>query len=141
MSFKLKAHERLRRVREIRNMSQAEFAEMLGLSPAAYGRLERGETQTDFDQLQRFAEVLNVPISDFLPESIVFNNHPKNGYGNLVAGNCYNYIYASEDQQAKELEQENAHLKEKITLLEDKISLLEEGLLVLRNLLKKSNIQ
>ncbi len=45
------------------------------MSVSAYGRLERGETTIDINQLVKICDKLDVPIQDFLPDTITFHNH------------------------------------------------------------------
>ncbi len=73
--MKLKVSETLLKTRLGRNMSQQEFAEKLDMSVSAYGRLERGETSLEINQLVKISEKLDIPIQDFLPDTITFHNH------------------------------------------------------------------
>jgi transcriptional regulator with XRE-family HTH domain len=106
---------------------------LLGLSPSAYSRIERGETSVTFDKLPTFAEALQVPIQDLLPETVsITSNHNSNsghGYG-LIMDNLI--INANKDDLVKELETENLVLKEKNNSLQNEISLLKDMIEVLK---------
>lgn len=120
--MKIREGNKLMAIREERKMNQNEFAELLGMSASAYARLERNETQTDFQNLIRFSELLNVPIVDFLPELSSYNNsHNQGTGGGIVFGN--QYYYASTDDTIKQLTQENQFLHEKIALLEEQLAM------------------
>ncbi len=111
----MKIGNRLALARQDRKLSQAEMADLLGITAPTYSRLERNETSIDLEKLTDFAHKLNIPIQDFLPETITQNNTNNQNSQGLVVGNIYNYNYSD-----KELAQENAFLKEKIQLLEEK---------------------
>lgn len=135
--MKLKIGHRLLAAREDRKLNQIEMAELLNLSNSAYARLERNETSADLDQLVQFSKSLNIPIQDFLPETITLNNtNNQNGQGGMILGNIYNYNYYSDKEIAQSLEakdQENQGQKEKIQSLESKIKELEESIALLKS--------
>jgi transcriptional regulator with XRE-family HTH domain len=111
-------------VRQERKMNQSEFAELLGMSPSAYARLKRNETQTDFQNLIRFSEILNVPIHEFIPELNAYHNYHQQGVGGgTVFGNQSINYYASPDDATQQLTQENQFLQEKIRLLEEQLAM------------------
>jgi transcriptional regulator with XRE-family HTH domain len=57
--------ERLKRVRELRGLSQAELAKKAGLQPTAISHFETGSRSPSFDNLRRLADALTV-TTDFL---------------------------------------------------------------------------
>ena len=122
----MKIGNRLALARQDRKLSQAEMADLLGITAPTYSRLERNETSIDLEKLTDLAHKLNIPIQDFLPETITLNNtNNQNSQGGLILGNIYTYNYHYSD---KELAQENAFLKEKIQLLEEKNKQKENSL-------------
>lgn len=56
---------RLRLLRMDRNMQQKDVAEMLGITPAAYGTYERGEREPNLTTLCKIADLFDVSI-DYL---------------------------------------------------------------------------
>jgi len=118
----MKIGNRLLTERQGRKINQAEMAELLGLSSSSYSRIERNEGSVDLEQIIDFSQKLNIPIQDFLPDTLSINsnnNHQnQNGHIGLVMGNIYNY-------SDKDLAQENTFLKEKNSLLEKRIADLE----------------
>jgi transcriptional regulator with XRE-family HTH domain len=121
--IKMKVGNRLLIAREERKINQADMAEILGVSPPTYSRLERNETSVDINQVIRFADILNIPIQDFLPDAITQHNtnnqNSQGGIGGMILGNIYNYY------SEKEVHQENQLLKEKIRLFEVKEKIVE----------------
>ena len=51
-----------------RNMTQADLAKALGVSPSAVGMWEQDRREPDFDTLEALADVFNVPMSYFVTE-------------------------------------------------------------------------
>ena len=51
--------------RKKRNLSQAEVAQQVSISPQAVGKWERGESMPDITTLNRLAEILNVDLNYF----------------------------------------------------------------------------
>ena len=58
----------IRKYREARNLTQEELAELCGISPAYFGRLERGEHSMTLDKCQKIAAALGVRLADFFEE-------------------------------------------------------------------------
>jgi transcriptional regulator with XRE-family HTH domain len=124
--MKLKVGNKLMFVREDRKMTQSEMADFLGLSQSAYSRIERNEVSAELEDLFSYARKLNVPIQEFLPETMAIHNNSDNGQVGFVIGNFYNY-------GDKELEHQNEILKEKVKQLESRVKDLEELNSLLRN--------
>lgn len=57
--------DRLREVREDRNITQVQMASILNMSSTGYGSYERGETEPNILTLQKICKILNVS-SDYL---------------------------------------------------------------------------
>ncbi|MGC4129245.1 MAG: helix-turn-helix transcriptional regulator [Bergeyella sp.] len=103
---------KIKNIRELKNLTQEYVAEKLDISQAAYSRLENGETKISKEKLLQIAEVLEVK-----PEDIKAFDSQKyfNSVGNVEGDNNYNGIYINEN---------DTELIKK--LYEDKIELLEE---------------
>jgi len=119
--MKTRIGSRLLAIRQERGLTQADIAEVLGMPESSYARYERNETQIDYTKLVAFAEKLNVPVYDLLPETVSINNHNNNSGqgGGVIFGN--QYFYFGENMANQAMLQENQVLKERIALLEMKI--------------------
>ena len=116
-------------------MSAEQMAGFLNLHPSSYSRLERNETYVDFNSLVIYAEKLNIPVHEFLPELTSFSG---NSNTSSVAGASIvfgDFVYnASNESIVKELELRNAFLTEKVEFLENQLRL--SNLIIEKNFLK-----
>ncbi len=109
---------KIKKLRELRNLTQEHMASSLGLSQSAYSRMELGETEITFSKLEKISEELGMKPEEIIAfnESMVFNvmnNQTGNG---LVINNNVPSEEAKEsktlyDQLLTQLKEENAHLK------------------------------
>jgi len=60
----------IRRIRQQKELSQENMADMLGLSTTAYGDIERGKTELTLTRLQQIATVLGVSPADLLGQAL-----------------------------------------------------------------------
>lgn len=54
--------DRIRKIREHYNLSQAEVAVKINISPSAYGQIERRAGSSSFDTLSKIAFAINVSL-------------------------------------------------------------------------------
>ena len=109
--------QKIRRIREYRDLSQDSVAMEMGMSPSGYSRIERDEVSVTVDKLARLADILKVSLIDLVSpeESIVFNN-----YG-TAKDQSFSTINGSTDTE--KIEQ---LYKEQINLLQQEVSYLRE---------------
>lgn len=121
--------EKITFFRKKKGVSQEAMAELLGMSTAGYGKIERDETDVNYSRLELIAAKLKVK-----PEDIVGfgekTNHQSGNNNNFVA-QVENVVYQNftDKDLAHALEksqQENAFFKEKISFLEEKNLFLTE---------------
>jgi transcriptional regulator with XRE-family HTH domain len=112
---------KIKKLRELRNLTQEHMASSLGLSQSAYSRMELGETEITFSKLEKISEELGMKPEELIAfnENMVFNvmnNQTGNG---LVINNNVPREETKEDKNLYEqlidqLKEENAHLKKVI---------------------------
>lgn len=76
---------KIRKVREIRNISQDYIANKLGISQSAYSSIENGRTKINDSKLKLISEILEVD-SDIIKnfnEQVVFNSCSQSGFSNV----------------------------------------------------------
>ena len=113
-------HNKIRMMRELRQLSQEDMAEKMNMSPSGYAKIERGETRLQYDKLVQIAQIFNVSLSDLVDNDkgvIFFMN--KNG--NNTSAN----YYSGDHSIMFEIEKLKLQLIHKDELLEQKEKELE----------------
>lgn len=66
---------KIKKMRELRNLTQEYVAEKLDISQQAYSKIEADETDVSFKRLEQICKTLNVNIKDLIDfdEKMVFN--------------------------------------------------------------------
>jgi transcriptional regulator with XRE-family HTH domain len=86
-SVKNNIGERIRKIRERKGYSQANVAEDLAITPGAYAKIERGETDAPTSRLLQIAKSLEVEVAEFFSDARV----------PAIKENKINYGYASKE--------------------------------------------
>lgn len=113
--------QKIKKLRELKNLTQTHMADQLGVSQSAYSKIELGESEVTFNRLEKISEVLEMKPEEVIAfnESMVFNvMHNQNG-GN-VFGDINNTVSDTERQ-----------------LYQDQINLLKEEVTYLKKMLEK----
>ena len=109
---------KIKKIREFKNLTQEHVAGKLGVSQSNYARMEKDEIKVTDTRLKQIAEILQVTEEDIknLDETIFFNIN--NGPNSAANQHCTvnNYHISPEIQKLYE---------DKIKLLEEKIQYLE----------------
>ncbi|MCZ2355532.1 MAG: helix-turn-helix transcriptional regulator [Bacteroidia bacterium] len=124
----MKLGAKLHQCREDTRMSQAEFADFIGVSSSTYGRLERNEVSIDLELLLKIVQKLNLSLADFLPEDFLNNNlssHKKKVEIRVEHISICNYYGVDEtlseiQQKLEKMQAENELLRSKLAELEGK---------------------
>jgi transcriptional regulator with XRE-family HTH domain len=106
--------QKIKKLRELKNLTQEHMAQSIGVSQGAYSRMEVGETEMTYSKLEKIAEVLEMRPEDIITfnESMVFNvMHNDVGNGLVINNN-----QLSEGEKNLYMQQINL-LKEEITYL------------------------
>jgi transcriptional regulator with XRE-family HTH domain len=104
-------------IRDERQLTQSEMADLLAMSPSAYSRLERNQTKVTLEDLPRISDKLNVPIQDLLPEIFTVHNNPSGGSTGVVFNQSIINNYYSTSETTKELETKIQALEKKLSEL------------------------
>lgn len=104
--------EKIRNIRELKNLTQEYMAEKLGITQAGYSKIENGSTVLTYAKLIQISKILDINIEDIIAfdSQKYFSNLNGNGK-HVVNGNA-------------SLTPENADFIK--TLYEDKILLLQK---------------
>ncbi len=66
--------ERIRKIREIRGLKQSNVARELHITQQSYGNLENRNNNPKLETLNKFCEVVNIPLSFLLDPTIPVND-------------------------------------------------------------------
>lgn len=108
--------DKIKKLRELKGLSQENVAEELSMSPTGYGRIERNEVDVTLDKLDKLSQILGMKVEDIITfdERMVFNNCTNT---NSFSPNSTFHNFPEKLQQLYE---------DKIRLLEEKIAWLEK---------------
>ncbi len=92
-------YNRLKAIRQDKNLSQEEMADLLNKTQSSYARIERGATKLDVETLFDFAKALNLRPIDIItyPEIYVKKN------SNIVNDSKGEYKLHNDDDRENEL--------------------------------------
>ena len=112
--MKLSIRHKLLSLREDRQITQAEMAHILQIPDTTYARYERNQSQVPYDKIVRFADLLNIPIQELLPDTMSINSqnhhHSGQGGGAFIFGNQNQYFYFGNDVAHQELNKHYIHI-------------------------------
>lgn len=109
---------KIKKIRELRNLTQDYMADALQMSQAGYGKIERDETDISLSRLQQIAEVLKVGFNDLIgfDEKMIFygamNNHATANGGIFLGKENFDNERKLYEEQIKQLQEQVQHLKE-----------------------------
>lgn len=142
--------EKIRIARECKDLSQAQLAEKISVQHAAYGKIERGETELTVRILMKIAKALDMELADLVSVTgktpIYIRESQAQG---SIAGNQpishFNYYYVAGDKQIEELihqlNNQNEMIIQKDILLAqqaEQLKMLNEILATLKDKITKS---
>jgi transcriptional regulator with XRE-family HTH domain len=109
---------KIKKLRELKNLTQEHMANSIGISQGAYSRMELGETEITYSKLEKISEELGLKPEEIIAfnESVVFNVMNNQTGTGLVINNSQlsegeKNLY---EQQILLLKEENTYLKKVI---------------------------
>jgi transcriptional regulator with XRE-family HTH domain len=115
---KLKLGHKIKKLRELKNLTQEHMAQSIGVSQGAYSRMELGETEITYTKLEKISDELGMKPEEIIAfnESMVFNvMNNETGNGLVINNNQLSEIETNMfEQHIKLLKEENAYLKKVI---------------------------
>jgi len=106
--------------RQVNGYEQKEIAEVLGISPNTYSRLEKNPVNITGEQVKKLAEFYNVEIKDLLSEAtpvITFKENAVTKNTNPVTGYIHSNTVHSNENEVKSLKEEIDYLRKQNTEL------------------------
>jgi transcriptional regulator with XRE-family HTH domain len=104
-----KIGERIRKLRNIKGVTQENVAEELGITASSYSKIERGETDANISRLLQIAKVLEVNVNSFFEDRLPSaNEENKYGYASKEEVENLNRVIAGLARQIEKLQEELA---------------------------------
>ncbi len=115
---------KIKNIRELKNLTQEYMAERLDISQSAYSKLEKGDIKVSQEKLSQIANILEVK-----PEDISSFDSQKyfNSFNNVKGSNNGSIIIGTDEELIKGL------YEDKISLLEKLLEKTEKELLKYKN--------
>ena len=110
--------QKIKNIRELKNLTQDYMAEQLGITQAGYSKIETGQTDITYSKMEEIAKILEVSVEGLVrfDEQRYFNS-----FNNVEGSNNGAIIINADFNDIKKL------YEDKIRLLEDKIKLLSQN--------------
>lgn len=103
--------DKIKNIRELKNLTQAYMAERLGMTQAGYSKIESGATKVTYSKLLEISEILEVNIEDLL----AFDSQKYfNSFNNVKGNNNGSVTIKLQDEDIKRLYEDKIRLLEKL---------------------------
>jgi len=117
--------QKIKKLRELKNLTQEHLAIELGLTQSAYSKIESGEVDVPYSRLEQIAKVLELRPEDIITfnEHVVFNiMHNTNSENGMIVHQASPIEKELYEDTIKSLKEEIAYLKSVLDkiLLSDK---------------------
>lgn len=141
----MKIGEKIRKVREINELSQEDVATKLHMSVSGYGKIERGETRIYLDKLIQIANVLEIDVNDLLAIDednmvyIIKDNHfssqdKMENFGRYYGSTReFDVLQSIIKHQEQVIEQQSKFLQERETFILQQMQILSEIIEIFKN--------
>lgn len=108
---------KVKKLRELKNVTQEYMAQELGISQNAYSKIEREETDVSFSRLEQIAKILDINILDIIgfDEKKLFfgisENRDNSNNGVIINTGLNDKERLLYEQTLNQLREENVYLK------------------------------
>ena len=124
----MNTEQKIKNIRELKDFTQEYMAEQLGITQAAYSKIETGQTKLTPNKISDIAEIFDMDASDLMAYDM---QKYFNSFNNVKVSNNGSTI--TQDETIKNLYDEVVALhKDKITLLEKLLNSTEKDLIKYR---------
>ena len=100
--------DRIRKIRENKDLTKENVADELGITHGAYSKIERGESDPNTSRLLQIAGILDVSVTDFFDDAVEAfrDNERKYGYASREAMENLSKLVHSLVKEIEKLRQE-----------------------------------
>jgi transcriptional regulator with XRE-family HTH domain len=103
--------EKIKNIRELKNLTQGYMAEKLGMSQAGYSKIESGATQLSYVKIVEISKILGVETEELL----AFDSQKYfNSFNNIKGSNNGSVTIKMEDKDINSIYEENVNLLRKL---------------------------
>jgi len=106
--------DKIRKVRELKGLSQDFMAGKLEMSQRAYSKIENNDIKLDWGRIEDISKILEIEPIDLVSfdDNLIFNNSPQSGKNNT---NTINNNFP--DELKKSYEDRIAHLEQEVLFM------------------------
>ena len=61
-----RTYDKIRQIREVKNITRDEIAEELGISISGYGKIERGEVELNLTKLLKISNIFEMSVDEII---------------------------------------------------------------------------
>lgn len=109
--------EKIRNIRELKNLTQEYMADKLGITQAGYSKIESGTTKLSYSKIENISKILGVEIEELL----AFDSQKYfNSFNNVKGSNNGSVTIKVEDGDVKKLYEDKIKLLEKLLSINEK---------------------
>lgn len=113
----MNTEDKIKSIRELKNFTQEYMAEKLGITQAAYSKIENGQTKLTMNKIADIATVFEMDINDLMAYD---TQKYFNSFNNVKGNNNGSTIIKSQDEVLKQLYEDKIILLEKLLLETEK---------------------
>ncbi|MDM1513733.1 helix-turn-helix domain-containing protein [Myroides odoratimimus] len=107
--------DKIRNIRELKNLTQEYVAERLGMTQAGYSKIESGATKLSYNKIESISKVLEIEVEELL----AFDSQKYFNSFNNVKGSNNGSVTIKVDNDIKKLYEEKIILLEKLLLIRE----------------------
>ncbi len=118
----MKIGHKIEKLRRLKNLTQENIANELGLTAQAYGKIERNEVAINQDKLEKLSKILNVSMEELLQfdEKVYFSNSANNSMHAVVINSTINTHIELLKALQEQLTQKDKQIETLLNLLDKK---------------------
>lgn len=118
--------EKISFLRKRKGLSQEQVAEMIGISPQGYGKIERDETDVQYSRLESIAKAMNTTVEDLSGYPLTRSLNGNNNISEMTNSTCQYYSDLVLQKEVEKLTSQVGFLESEKALLVSKINDLEQ---------------
>lgn len=116
-----KIGQKIKRIREYKNLTQKYLADELGMTQGAYSKIEMGESDISVTRLEKIAKLFDMKLEELLTfDNVVFNTTNNPNGGNVMS----QVTYTISENERRLYEKQIDTLKEELEFLKKMLEIV-----------------